>query len=56
MQRSHVFNMRNNGIWLCFQIQLLKSTLETQISEYVAFANVQHAEKTLFGSVYIINF
>ena len=48
MQHSHMFNMRNNGIWLCFHIQLLKSNLETRIKAYAAYANVQQAENAIW--------
>ena len=40
-----MLNMPENAIWQCFLHQLLKSTQETLIKAYAAFANVQHAEK-----------
>ena len=56
MQRSQLFNMPKNAFLHCFHHQLLKSTLETQIKAYAVVASVQHAEKTRFCTVIIINF
>ena len=45
MHHSQMLNMPKNAFLHCFQLQLFKSNLETQIQAYAAVASVQHAEK-----------
>ena len=56
MQQSQMFNMPKNAFLHCFHHQFSKFALETQIKAYVVVASVEHAEKSRFCSVFIINF
>ena len=43
-----MFKSPKNGIWKCFQSQLMKSTLETRLKAYATVANVQLPQKVIW--------
>ena len=56
MQQLQVFNMPKKLVFAQFLSSIFENCSRNANKAYAAFANVQHADKTLFCTVFIFNF